>query len=555
MRFSAFAQATLSGVAQVIFCERALAGVFLLVAVSALSPWTAFGALAGAAVATLVRLPAEGARGDWHLGLAGFNAAIVGMFWAGALARMGASATLFPVALLGCLALEDLLRPHFRRLGMPMLGTPALLVGWLSDWTFRAFGDSLWVHPGTLPIGDWSLPLAVVCLGAAVATRSLVAAVTVGAIAAIASSWSAWWFGIEGPGPAALWAYAAAPAALGGFAFVPMARIHAICAAIFAAILAAATWFLWLHTPLAAALPPLLAPCLIGVWGTIAMAVQRGGSLVLDPAVWRLAAVMMAARRDGKPVVVLSGAGASTASGIPDYISGAWLDPAVPLQTYAFGAFLASEPCRRAYWSACARFRAVAAVARPNAAHAAIAALQREAYVSAIVTQNVDGLHQAAGAANVIEIHGTINRCRCLSCDASDDWPTSALWDVGDIRCRRCDGLLKPAVIAMGEEIPAGAMRAAEAAVAGCGVLLVVGSQLAVSSAASLLAQARRNGASVVFVNLGPIAQAVGLADLVLDRRADHVLRALAFLLGISGPLQSASRPSRSGSQLQLNAQ
>jgi urea transporter len=186
MRFRSFTQATLSGVAQVIFCERALAGLLLLVAVAVLSPWAALGALAGAALATAVRLPAEDAREDWQIGLAGFNAAIVGMFWAGPLARLGAAATLFPIALLGCLAIENVLRPHFRRFGLPMLGTPALFVGWVSDWTFRAFGDSLWLHPGTLPLGDWSLPLAAMSLALAVATKSIAAALTVGSIAVIA---------------------------------------------------------------------------------------------------------------------------------------------------------------------------------------------------------------------------------------------------------------------------------------------------------------------------------------------------------------------------------
>jgi NAD-dependent SIR2 family protein deacetylase len=546
MRSSDLIRATLSGVAQVIFCESALAGLFLLAAVAVLSPAAAFGALAGAALATLMRLPCEGDRADWQLGLMSFNAAIVGMFWAGPLARLEASATLFPVALLGCLAVETALRPHFRRSGLPMLGAPALLVGWMSDWAFRAFGDSLWVHPGTLPLGGWSLPLAVIGLGAAVATRSLFAAVTVGVIAVIASSWSAWWFGLDGPGPATLWAYAVAPAALGGFSIVPVARLHAICAAILAAIVAAAVWFLWIYTPLLSVVPPLLAPCLIGVWGAIAAIVHRGGSLILDPGLWRLAALMISARHARKPAVVLSGAGASTASGIPDYISGAWLDPAVPSQTYAFGAFLASESCRRAYWSACARFRAVTSAARPNAAHAAIAALERAGYISAVVTQNVDGLHQAAGSLNVVEIHGTIERCHCLSCGAEFKWPSADAWEAADLRCSHCEGLLKPAVIAMGEDIPPGAMRAAEMAVVGCGVLLVVGSQLAVSSAASLLAQARRNGASIVFINLGPLAQAVGLDDLVFHNRAHRVLQALAFLLGISEPFRTETDPLRS---------
>lgn len=544
MRFRAHIAATLSGVAQVIFCEGVTAGLFVLTAVAVLAPWAAVGTLGGAALATLLRDPAEGERDEWRLGLGSFNAAIVGMFWGGPLARLDSTATLLPLALLGCVAIEGVLRPYFRRVGLPMLGTPALLVGYLSDWTFRAFGSSLWIHPGTLPLGEWSLPLAILCLGCAIATKSPSAAVVVGAMASIASSWSAWWFGIDAPGPVSLWAYAVAPAALGGFLLVPLTRLHAIGAAILAAILAAAVWFAWVHSPLIAVLPPLLAPCLIGVWGAIAVIVQRGGALMLDPALWRLAALVAATRREGKPVVVLSGAGISTASGIPDYISGAWFDPKIPMQTYAFGSFLASEVCRRAYWSACARFRAVTRDARPNGGHFAIAGLQRDGFVSAVVTQNVDGLHQAAGTTGVIEIHGAIDHCRCLSCATSSGWPDAASWETGDVRCPRCNGLMKPAVIAMGEDIPIDVLRAAQAAAAGCGLLIVVGSQLAVSSAASLLAAARRSGARVAFINNGPIAQAVGLDDVVVTHRAEHVLKALAFLLGVSRSVQPARRDS-----------
>jgi NAD-dependent SIR2 family protein deacetylase len=542
MGSKAYIAATLSGVAQMVFCEGALPGLFVLAAVAALAPWTALAALGGAALATLVAASAKDGREDWRLGLAGFNAAIVGMFWGGPLARLGATASLYPIALLGCIAVEALLRPHFRRFGMPMLGTPALLIGWVSDWTFRAFGDSLWPQPGTLPLGDWSLPLAIASIALAISMRSVAAAVTVGAAASIACSWSAWWFGIDGMGPVTLWAYAVAPAALGGFLIVPLVPLYAIGAALLAGSLAAAVWFIWIYTPLVATLPPLLAPCLIGVWGALAIVVHRGGALILDPGLWRLAALIATARRDNKPVVVLSGAGISTASGIPDYISGAWLDPAMPVQTYAFGAFLASEASRRAYWTACARFRDVARNAQPNAAHVALAALEREGYLSAIVTQNVDGLHQAAGATGVIEIHGAIDKCHCLSCAAPAEWPVVVPWRSTDFRCVQCGGFLKPAVVAMGEEIPLSSIREAEAAVAACGVLLVVGTQVAISSAASLLALARRSDAKIAMINIGAIAQPVGFDDILLKCRVEDALAALTFLLGVT---ISTFRPDR----------
>jgi NAD-dependent deacetylase len=462
------------------------------------------------------------------------------MLWGGPLARQDLTVSLFPLAILGCIALENALRPVFRRVGLPMLGTPALIIGWASHWVFRVFGDSLWWHPGTLPFGDWWIALAVLLVVGAIMTVSLAASVAVAAIGAAASLWSAWWYGIEGLGPASFWAFTVAPAALGGYLIVPLPRVQAAAASVIAAGIAGTVWFAWVSLPMVGILPPLLAPCLIGIWGALGLVIHRGGSLILDPGLWRLAAMLHAARRDGRPAVVLSGAGISTASGIPDYISGAWLDPSVPLSDYAFGSFTASEKCRRAYWAACARFRAVALGARANAGHRSLAALQRTGWISAIVTQNVDGLHQAAGSTGVVEIHGGIDRCRCLDCGRAGGWPSDAPWEKGDVRCRECGGRLKPAVIAMGEDIPARAMRDAERAVRSCGLLLIVGSQMAISSAASLLALARRHGAQIAFLNVGAVAQPVMAHDLFLSHRAEHALRALALLMGARFGRESA---------------
>jgi len=148
------------------------------------------------------------------------------------------------------------------------------------------------------------------------------------------------------------------------------------------------------------------------------------------------------------------------------------------------------------------------------------------------VTQNVDRLHQGAGAGNVIELHGRIDQVRCLGCGKASDWPPAGLWSKFDLACRECGGLLKPAVIAMGENVPTRAWESADAAAISCGVVLVVGSQMAISSAAALLARARAQGAKVIFLNLGSAAPPTLPGDLVLNLRAEEALPAIAKLLG-----------------------
>ena len=230
-------------------------------------------------------------------------------------------------------------------------------------------------------------------------------------------------------------------------------------------------------------------------------------------------------------MVVLTGAGTSTASGIPDYLSGAWLDKDVPASTYSYGRFLESSRCRRLYWEACDRFREVAMRAAPNRGHRALAALERKGWLSATITQNVDQLHQQAGAGEVIELHGQINRVRCLSCTETGRWPPAGTWRKFDLCCRSCGGHLKPAVIAMGENIPPTAWERSLAAAKDCGVLLVIGSQMAVSSAAELLTKARDYGAQIVFINLGAKALGYLPGDLYLEHRFEDALPAIARLL------------------------
>lgn len=530
--FNRWARAILNGVAQTVFCETPLAGALALTALALISPWGALGGIAGAALGAAIgpHLRAWN-RVEIDLGLAGVNLSILGAFLAHTAAAGRLPPALAIVAVLACVGIEQTARPIFARIGLPVLSIPATATALLTTSALVATGQSVGGSLA-LPLGEPGLFLALALFLAAMATKSIVATLMTVCLSAAAAVASGLAFGTGWFGPPSLWAFTVAPAAFGVHAvFLAGSRLGAVAGAA-CAVLAAAIWTLWVVVDLNAVLAPVLAPFILATWIVI-LAVRRiAGPSVFDPHVWRAVEAIREARSGRRLVVALTGAGISTASGIPDYVSGKWLDDGVPLSTYGYDRFLASPRCRRLYWDACNRFRDVAARARPNASHHALAAMAAAGWLDTIVTQNVDLLHQSAGAGNVVELHGRIDRVRCVSCGAASEWPPAAVWRKYDLRCTGCGELLKPAVIAMGENVPAAAWEKAASAVKNCGVLIVTGSQLAVSSAAALLAAAREYGARVVCVNLGPSACALMPGDVLIEGRAEEALPAIATLLG-----------------------
>ena len=216
-----------------------------------------------------------------------------------------------------------------------------------------------------------------------------------------------------------------------------------------------------------------------------------------------MSAVELAALvRDRQPLVVLTGAGVSTESGIPDFRSdsGIWRD-VDPLEVASLRAFR-RDPGRvwSFYWKRLHGLRE----AEPNAAHRALAELERLGLCGAIVTQNVDGLHTRAGSSNVVEMHGSLRSARCLGCGRTE--PIEAVLEQLDRipvpTCPRCADVLKPGVVLFGEVLPAAALRRATELARAASLVLVVGSSLEVWPVAGLPLEAP----AFAIVNRGPTA-------------------------------------------------
>ncbi|MCW2535403.1 MAG: Silent information regulator protein Sir2 [Modestobacter sp.] len=220
-------------------------------------------------------------------------------------------------------------------------------------------------------------------------------------------------------------------------------------------------------------------------------------------------------------VCVLTGAGISTDSGIPDYRgpNGVWTrDPdAEKLVTLSY--YVADPEVRRRAWQMRRVLRPDGV--RPNAGHAALVDLERQGRLRALLTQNVDGLHQAAGSSPraVLELHGTVHAVECLSCgDRTSMDGALARVDAGepDPACLVCGGVLKSATVFFGQALDPDVIDAATAATADCDVFLTVGTSLGVHPAAGLVEVAAAAGARVVVINAEPTPY---------DRLADLVVR------------------------------
>jgi NAD-dependent SIR2 family protein deacetylase len=230
-------------------------------------------------------------------------------------------------------------------------------------------------------------------------------------------------------------------------------------------------------------------------------------------------------------VLVLSGAGISTESGIPDYRGeGGSLSRHTPM---TYQDFTAGTPARRRYWARSHLGWRTFGRARPNAGHRAVAAFARHGLLTGVITQNVDGLHQAAGTEGVVELHGSLDRVVCLSCGASSprrdlarrleeanvgfepvaaginpdgdaDLTDEQVKDFRVVSCAVCGGILKSDVVFFGEQVPPRRVEHCGRLVDEAASLLVLGSSLTVMSGLRFVREAARAGKPVLIVNLGP---------------------------------------------------
>jgi len=269
----------------------------------------------------------------------------------------------------------------------------------------------------------------------------------------------------------------------------------------------------------------------------------------------------LADRLRERPAIVLSGAGCSTESGIPDYRS-----PGRPARTpMRHGEFMGSAEARARYWARSAVGWERFSQARPNEAHRAIAEMEKSGVVQGVITQNVDGLHQAAGSRRVVELHGSVSKVRCMACGQVEDrgtvqariresnpafgWEAAQIAPDGDAEihpsadhgfvvpdCPVCGGIVKPDVVFFGANVSRTILDEAWRLFDEGQLLLVAGSSLTVFSGRRFVLRAAERGIPVVILNSGP-TRGDEVAELRVEGRLGEVLPILLHALAPSGPM------------------
>lgn len=260
----------------------------------------------------------------------------------------------------------------------------------------------------------------------------------------------------------------------------------------------------------------------------------------------------------GRTVAILTGAGISTDSGIPDYRG----EGAPKNHPMSLNEFLNSAERRRRYWMGSHLGWRTFHKAVPNAGHKAVAQLEKDGVAVGVVTQNVDGLHHEAGSMRIVDLHGRLDRVRCLQCSQSysrdgiaaqidaanpgfleamrdqqvmpdGDVSVETDWDFVIPTCDLCEGMLKPEVVFFGEFVPTSVFQSAASLVEGADALVVAGSSLVVNTGMRLVSQAKKQKKPVVVINRGP-TKADSLATVRIEAGTSEALVAMSEAVRVS---------------------
>jgi NAD-dependent deacetylase len=225
-----------------------------------------------------------------------------------------------------------------------------------------------------------------------------------------------------------------------------------------------------------------------------------------------------------KKTIAFTGAGISVESGIPDFrgAQGIWqkYDPEEYAHIHAFY----SNPDK--VWLMLKEMFSLIMAAKPNPAHIGLAELERMGLLSSVITQNVDGLHQAAGSKNVIEFHGTHRTLSCLKCSTKIEGASLTLEDLPP-RCSRCSSLLKPDVVFFGEPIPWEAQTMSFKESKSCSAVFVIGTSAVVYPAATIPVTAKEHGATVIEINMEPTPMTDQVSDYLICGSAGEIIPAI----------------------------
>ncbi len=330
--------------------------MLVLAGVTLASPFAGLGTALGAIFGTVAGrfIPAY-AREEWAWGLAGFNPAIIGLLSAGFLAsgEIGPSVLIF--ALASSVFLDVALRRLLGRFMLPSLSAAALVTVYLFSLVLAPPGGWFWTDAAASPLMPFGL-LGAVCIVAAMVARSPFAGAWALLLSAVAGL-ACWLSGHDPRAWMGLWGITVPLASYGVHAIFLRGSLAGCVAGSIAALLGALIWIAWEVSILGHWLPPLLAPFILGVWSSIVVMRRLMKVPLAQPALWRIARAIAAARGHNAEVVALIQGGTGPAAARSSFVSGAWLDPQMPLSAFERERLYMSPRCRQAFWDAVDRLR------------------------------------------------------------------------------------------------------------------------------------------------------------------------------------------------------
>ena len=522
-------QAISTGIGQIAFSDKIFSGYIVFISILFIAPWNALGGLIGVSIGTLISYfyYKNNFYKEWKKGYFGFSTGILGVILGGYLAYNSIYLLMLIVSLIFCSVLDIFLRKIFIKIALPTFATSAILTAWILSVILNYNKKDFWISVNILPFEIWSVYLCVLGIAITLFLRNKKATLVTVLLISIAIFFTENFMNLSISQSSGLWAFNVSTAAyLSSLIFLPLGLIGALL--IFTTTLvSSAIWYVWALSDIWLLIPPIIAPFVLSISLIIILTNRIFGPLIYFPEIW---GVIEQIKIYKKNICVLTGAGVSTPSDIPDYVSGEWLDKDQKVENYNFKNFLSKSKSRKIYWEVCNKFYKISRVAKPNIIHKILSKLEKKNILESIITQNVDGLHQFAGSKSVVELHGNISKISCIKCKKQYKWSKiKNEWIKKDIVCSICKGFLKPSVIAMGQDLEPFVWREAQSMIKEAKLLLILGTQLSITSAVNLLNIARKNKIKIIIINNSPIAIPLEKNETILHFPLEKFFKTLSF--------------------------
>lgn len=528
------------GLAQLAFCDTAPGGVLILSGLVLVSPWSGLGALAGCAFGTAIGyLMSTHAKSELQAGLAGFNPAIIGIFWGGFLAEGTWNLPLFLTALSVCMALDFVLRRVLALVGLPALSAPAVVTAVLMSLVLAAPGMWFWVDAPAFPLGQVGIALALVCFISALALQSGTGAGWAMVLGAIAY-FTLVILGRDPLAAANLWAVTVPLAYFAMHAAFLRGSVAGAVAGTGAALGAGLAWFLWTESAVGAVIPPLLAPLIVGIWLAIGAMRQAKDAPLLQLDFWRTVIALNRAALADRPTGLLVGDSTLRQALAMERFATARNAAPVAEPWLSDERLRESHRCRRAFWELCERLRSSANDRAPKASHRIIANLQRSGWLRMVLSEDIYGSLQDVGVSQVVALNGRIDQTLCIDCGSAGEWPPARVWRSCDIRCTACNGVLRPAVNLFDGADDQALQPPAAHRFLDCGVLLIIDDPAQTTAVDRIIEQTRNAGGLVAFLVNGPLSHPLGADDLLVSGVPEKFLATLETTLSVMSFLRGA---------------